>query len=50
MRVEMHWLLDRSRRVLEIVLKGAALVAQAKKDQAMAIPVEVKNPELAAKA
>jgi HSP20 family protein len=36
--------------VLEIVLKGAVLVAQAKKEQARAIPVEVKKPELAAKA
>jgi len=36
--------------VLEIVLKGAVLVVQAKKQQARAIPVEVKKPELAAKA
>ncbi len=36
--------------VLEIVLKGAVLVAEAKKQQARAIPVEVKRPELAAKA
>jgi HSP20 family protein len=36
--------------VLEVVLKGAVLVAQAKKEQAKEIPVEVKKPELAAKA
>ncbi|HEX9097770.1 MAG TPA: Hsp20/alpha crystallin family protein [Candidatus Dormibacteraeota bacterium] len=36
--------------VLEIVLKGAVLVAEAKKEEAKAIPVEVKKPELAAKA
>lgn len=36
--------------VLEIVLKGAILVAEAKKQQAKRIPVEVKEPELAAKA
>jgi HSP20 family protein len=36
--------------VLEIVLKGAVLVAEAKKQQAKVIPVEVKQPELAAKA
>jgi HSP20 family protein len=36
--------------VLEIVLKGAVLVAEAKQQQAKLIPVEVKKPELAAKA
>jgi len=35
--------------VLEIVLKGAVLVAEATKQQAKAIPVEVKTLELAAK-
>ncbi len=38
------------RGVLEIVLKGAVLVAEAKKQEAKVIPVEVKTPELAAKA
>ncbi len=32
------------------MLKGAVLVAEAKKQQAKAIPVEVRKPELAAKA
>ncbi len=36
--------------VLEIVLKGAVLVAEAKQQQAKLIPVEVKQPELAVKA
>jgi HSP20 family protein len=36
--------------VLEIVLTGAVLVAEAKQQQAKLIPVEVKKPELAAKA
>ena len=36
--------------VLEIVLKGAVLVAEAKKQEARLIPIEVKTPELAAKA
>ena len=36
--------------VLEIVLKGAVLVAEATKQEAKAIPVEVKTPALAAKA
>lgn len=36
--------------VLEIVLQGAVLVAEATKQQAKAIPVEVKTLELAAKA
>jgi HSP20 family protein len=35
--------------VLEIVLKGAVVVAEAKKQQAKTIPVEVALPELAAK-
>jgi len=36
--------------VLEIVLEGAVLVAEAVKQQAKAIPVEVKTPALATKA
>ena len=36
--------------VLEIVLKGAVVVAEAKKQQAKTIPVEVAKPELASKA
>lgn len=36
--------------VLEIVLKGVVLVAEAEKQQVKAIPVEVKKPELVAKA
>jgi HSP20 family protein len=35
--------------VLEIVVKGAVFVAEAKKEQAKTIPVEVRKPELAAK-
>jgi HSP20 family protein len=36
--------------VLQIVLKGVVLAAENKRQQAKAIPVEVKKPELAAKA
>ncbi len=38
------------RGVLEIALKGAVLVAEARKQQAKVIPVQVKTPALAAKA
>jgi len=34
--------------VLQIVLKGAVLVAEAKKQRAKAIPIEVTRPELPA--